>query len=527
MTMAGTGQLLRMAVRRDRILLPAWVLVFVVVAASSAAAVEGLYPSVQDRVSAAEAVNGTPALVAIYGPVYDVRSLGALAFFKLIVFGAALVGLLCALLVIRHTRADEELGRTELVASGAVGRHAPLVAAVLVGAIAAFSIGVLTAAICAAAGLETSGCVAVGVVWAGSGLAFTGVGAVAAQLTASARAARGIAVTVLLTAYVLRAVADVSDAGWLTWLSPLGWAQQVRPFAGDRFLLLVPLVVFAVGAVGVAMVLQERRDLGSGLVAARPGPAEGSVGTAIGLAVRLHRATLAGWTVGVFLLGLLVGSLVTHLGGFFDSPQVREFIESMGGKGAVADAFVSTELGFAALAIGGYALSALSRMRAEESTGHIENVLATGTGRVAWMAGHVVLTLVAAGWLTLVTGIGIGVAHAAQTGNGPDLATDVTAALVRVPAIWVIAGVGALLFGLAGRLTAYSWAILVACVVVGEFGKVMGLPGWTDDLSPYSHVPALPAVEFEAAPLVWLLVVAAALTAAGLFAFRRRDVAAG
>jgi ABC-2 type transport system permease protein len=275
------------------------------------------------------------------------------------------------------------------------------------------------------------------------------------------------------------------------------------------------------------MVLQARRDLGSGLVAARPGPAEGRVGSAIGLAVRLHRATLAGWTVGVFLLGLLVGSLVTHLGGFFDSPRVRDFIESMGGKGAVADAFVSTELGFAALAIGGYALSALSRMRTEESTGRIENVLATGTGRVAWMAGHVVLTLVAAGWLTLVTGVGIGVAHAAQTGHGPDLASDITAALVRIPAIWVIAGVGALLFGLAGRLTAYSWAILVACVVVGEFGKVMNLPGWTADLSPYTHVPALPAGSFEATPLVWLLAVAAALMAGGLFAFRRRDVAAG
>ena len=35
------------------------------------------------------------------------------------------------LLVVRHTRAEEETGRAELVGAGVVGRHAPLAAALI------------------------------------------------------------------------------------------------------------------------------------------------------------------------------------------------------------------------------------------------------------------------------------------------------------------------------------------------------------------------------------------------------------
>ena len=48
--------------------------------------------------------------------------------------------------VIRRTRADEETGRTELLASAVVGRAAPLAAAVTVAIGASLAIGVLITA---------------------------------------------------------------------------------------------------------------------------------------------------------------------------------------------------------------------------------------------------------------------------------------------------------------------------------------------------------------------------------------------
>jgi len=525
--MTGTWSLLRMALRRDRVVVPAWILVFVGVAVSAAAATNGLYPSEAARVQAARTVNAAPALVAIYGPVYDETSLGALAFFKLSVFGAALIGLLAALLVVRHTRADEELGRTELVASGAVGRHAALMAGVLVGALTSVTIGLATAVGTATTGLATTGCIALGAAWAGCGLAFTGVGAVAAQLTASARTARGIAVGTLAVAYVVRAAADTTDAGWLTWLSPVGWAQQVRPFAGERLWPVALLLALALAGVATAVLVESRRDLASGVLAPRAGPPRGRIGDPVGLAWRLHRMSLAGWTVGVLLLGLVQGSLVTHLGGFLDSPQVRRYIETLGGRGFLTDAFLSTEFSIVAFVVSGFALSVIARMRAEESSGRVEPVLASGTGRVAWMVSHLLLAVLGRALLMAASGGGGGVAHALQSGDISDLGRDLGAALVRLPAVWVLTGVGAALFGLAGRWTGFAWAVLVACLVVGEFGQLMGLPEWTKDVSPYSHVPPVPAQPLEPGPLLALLAVAAVLLGGGLVAFRRRDVALG
>ena len=201
----GTGTLLATNLRRDKILLPVCVATFALAAAGSAAATAGVYPDLSSRVQGAELVNATPALVAMYGRIYDPTSAGEIAVFKLIAMGTAMVGLFAALVVIRHTRADEELGRTELLSGGSVGRFASLAAALIVSVIGVVAIGMFTAIGLAANGLPIAGSIAFGLSWTVAGLALAGVGAAAAQLTASARAARGLAVCALAVAFLLRA----------------------------------------------------------------------------------------------------------------------------------------------------------------------------------------------------------------------------------------------------------------------------------------------------------------------------------
>lgn len=88
-----------------------------------------------------------------------------------------------------------------------------------------------------ATGLAAAGSAAFGLAWAATGCAFTAVGALSAQLTPGGRTATGIAASFLGLAYILRAIGDAAghdDAIWLSWLSPIGWSQQVRPFAHER-----------------------------------------------------------------------------------------------------------------------------------------------------------------------------------------------------------------------------------------------------------------------------------------------------
>ena len=526
----GTGMLLAANLRRDKILLPLCVVTFALVAASSTAATAGVYPDERSRVQGAELINATPALVAMYGRIYDPTSPGEVGLIKLIGMGTALVGLFAALVVIRHTRADEELGRYELLASGSIGRFASLTAALSVAILGAVAIGVFTAVGLIATDLPTVGSLAFGLSWVVAGVAFAGVGAVAAQLTASARAARGLAVGALAMAYVLRAVGDANgeaEPGWAAWLSPIGWAQQIRPYAGDRWLLGLLPVLFGIALIGLALVLIRHRDIGSGLLPQRRGPARASALLAgpLGLAWRLQRAAFLGWLAAFVLLSMVLAQILTRIGDLFGSPVARQLIIALGGVDEVAKAFLAVELSFIAVFASAYGISATLRLGGEESAARADLVLSNPVRRIRWAASHLVIALAGSGLLMLACGLALGLVQMAQTGDPGTFGSNLLAAVVRVPAVWVMVGVTVALYGLARRAAPVAWGVLVATFLASEIGPLLDLPRWVRNLSPFTHVPSLPGGEVTAGPLLALLATAAALIAAGLWGVRRRDLA--
>lgn len=528
---AGTVALARLALRRSRLMLGVWIAVFVVVAAYSASATVGLYPTPASRIAAAGAVNGSQALVALYGRVYDPSSLGSLAMIKTGGIGAVFVAMLGVVLVVRHTRADEESGRAELAGAGAVGRLAPLASALAVALVADLALAFLTAVGLIAAGLPVAGSVVFGLAWASVGMAFAAVAAVAAQVTTSARTATAGCAVVLAVVYLLRAVGDAAgDDGLrrLTWLSPIGWSQQFRPYAGDRWWVLSVTLAFAVVTAGVAFALAARRDLGTGLVSDRAGPtgAGRSLRSPLGLAWRLHRGTLAGWAIGFALAGMLFGALAATVGDFINNAGGRDLIAKLGGVDDLTDSFLAMEFAMVGVVASAYGIQVVLRLRAEETGLLAEPTLAAAVGRLRWAMGHVVIAAAGSALLLALAGIGAGVARAVQTGSSAESGRVLAAALVQLPAAWVLAALVVALFGLAPRFVAVGWAALAAFVLVGELGPLLGLSQWAMDLSPFAHVPRLPGAPFSAVPLVALTAVAVALTLAGLAGLSRRDVGA-
>jgi ABC-2 type transport system permease protein len=529
--LAGLSALTRLAMRRDRVLVPVWIAVFVVVAASSASATEGLYPTVADRVQAARAANATPALVAFYGKVYDVTSVGGIGMLKLTALGSVLVAVLMAVLVVRHTRGEEESGRLDVVGAGVVSRRSPLVAALLLAVGASALLGLLSALGVMVAGLPAEGSLAFGLTWAVAGIEFAAVAAVAAQLTESARAATSITVAALGAAYLLRAVGDsAADGGatWLSWLSPVGWAQQIRPFGGDRWWVAALPLVFAAVMVTVAMVVVSRRDVGAGLLQPRLGPASASpvLRSAMALAWRLHRTALLLWAVAFAVLGAVLGSIASDVGSLLESPQARDLIVRLGGISDLTDAFLAAELGFVSVFASAFGIQAALRMRSEEAALRASPVLATSVSRVRWTTSHAVVALGGASALVLVAGAAAGLTHQAPAagGVGHTLVRLVGAALVQLPAVWLLTALALAFVGVAPRFVVGAWVALVLCVLLGEIGSALGLPPRLLDVSPFTHVPKLPGGELAAAPLVWLTVVAAGLLVVAFAGLRRRDV---
>ncbi|HVQ99562.1 MAG TPA: ABC transporter permease, partial [Mycobacterium sp.] len=289
---SGTSGMLRLYLRRDRLVLPLWVLLLSVPPATVyVASIEKVYPDQTARAALAASIMASPAQRALYGQVYN-DSLGATGIWKAGILHV-LIAVAVILTVIRHTRADEETGRAEWIESAAVGRYASLTAALLVSFGASIAVGAIGAAGLLATNVASSGSLAFGAALTGSGMIFTAAAAVAAQLSASARVARGFAFSGLAAAFTVRAVGD-AGSGTLSWLSPLGWSLQVRPYAGDRWWVLLLHLTTAATLTALAYRLLARRDVGAGLLAERRGRGTASplLSDALGLAWRLDRGSL-------------------------------------------------------------------------------------------------------------------------------------------------------------------------------------------------------------------------------------------
>ena len=522
----GTFGLLRLYLRRDRIVLPLWVLLLSLPLASVyIGSVESVYPTAAQRAAFVASIMASPAQRALYGNVYN-DSVGAVGIWKAGVLHA-LIAVAVILTVIRHTRAEEETGRTELLDSTAVGRYASLTAAMILTFGASVAIGLIGAAGLLTTDVPPSGSVAFGLALAGSGLVFSAVGAVAAQLSTTARTARGLAFGALGVAFALRAVGDAST-GILSWFSPLGWSLEVRPYAGERWWVLLLHMAATVVLTFTAYLLLRRRDIGGGMISDRPGApaAAATLNGTFSLAWRLQRGALVAWTIGLWLYALLIGSVVDDIGGALgDTGKIRDIVNRLGGSEALEDSFITILFSFLAVTAAAMAISSTLRLYQEESTLRGETVLAGAVGRIRWAASHIVVAVAGTTVAMLGAGVVAGLTYGIAGGDvGGKLPAVIAVAALQLPAIWMLSAITIALFGLVPRFTPVAWGVLVAFVALYLLGSIAGLPHWLVNLQPFTHAQRTPGQPFDAAPVIWLLLIDTALLVVGLLAFRRRDL---
>lgn len=521
----GTAPLVRLIVRRDRLRLLLWVAGIIALVVATAASTKGLYPTQAKLDAAAKVAEDNPAALAFNGPPYALDTIGGQVAFQVGAFGLMLVGLMSLLTVGRLTRGEEDSGRLELVRSMPVGRYAPLAAGLVVVTAQCVVVGALVTVTLLLEDLPLHGSVALGASYVALGLLFMGITVVAAQVSENPRVAGGIAGAILGASFALRALGD-AGSGTLSWLSPIGWAQKARPYAGEVWWPLLLCVAVGGALVWVAAVLADRRDFGAGLVRPRPGPegAPRSLRSPLGLAVRLNRATVGWWGVSALSLGLVYGSIAESIGDFVsDDETLRDLVAAYGGENLI-DAYLATSLVIVALLAAGPGLQVATRLRSEESGLRAEAMLATPTSRVGWAVSNLVVAMASTALAVVSGGLGLGLAYAVTGGGADQVPRIAVASLAYVPATWVLTALALALFGFASRWTVAAWGALAGCFVIGMFGTILDLPAWVRDLSPYQHTPSVPAADARVLPLVALTAVVAVLIALGLAAFRSRDV---
>lgn len=528
--LAGTGTLIRFALRRDRVRLPVWIAALLLGTLSTADSYAELYSAPEDRANAVKTMS-SPAGLAMTGPRHylDDYTFGAMLGHQMLGFVAVLVGLMSVLVIARHTRAEEETGRAELLRSAVVGRHAHLAAALAVALLANLVLALLLALGLTGLGIEgvgASGSLLYGACHAAVGLVFAAVAAVTVQVTAHARGATGMALAAIGVAYALRAAGDSGPVGALSWLSPIGWTQRTYVYVDDDWWPLLLCLALAVACAAAGFVLSTRRDVGAGLRPERLGAphASDALGTPLGFALRLHRGMFAGFGAGLFLMGAMYGSILGQADDMLkDIDQIQEALERLGGS-SMAESFAAMIMVVVTAVAAVYVVMTALRPRTEETAGRAEPLLATALSRERWVGGHLAVAVGCGTLVLLLAGLGMGLAGAASTGDAVLVPELIGAALAYAPALWVTAGVATVLFGWSPRASAAAWAVPAYAFVVGYLGQILRFPGWMNNLSPFGHVPRLPAADMEWTPLLVLTAVAAGLVWLGLAGFRRRDL---
>lgn len=526
--------------RRDRVLLPVWIAGIALLGHATATAVATEFGEETERAAIIAVAAASPAFLFLRG-LPDGTGIGAVVFFQGYAFTAVLAGLMSTFLVIRHTRADEELGRTELIGSVPLPRAASLAATLVLGAAANLVLAACVAAGFAAAGLPGRGALMAGAAVGAVGVFFVTVAAAVAQALPSGRSANGAAAGLVGASYLLRGIGDAFGtpaadlkqvtSSWISLLSPIGWGQRSRPFTDpDPVPLLVLTAAAAVLALAV-LLIGSRRDFGASLLPERAGRERAGAGGAsfLGLAWRLQRPTLFGWCVGAAVLGGIAGGLgplVTDAVTGNDS--LKELIGRLvpGSRAEIIDVFTAALLGMAGLLAAAAGVQAVLRLRAEEAEGRAELLLAAPRSRVSWLGATLVLAAASVVAVAAVAGTAAASSLALSSGGTGPRGLLVAAALGHVPAALIFLSAAAVLIAAVPRVSIpMGWGMLAAGLILGQFGELLRLPVWLQDVSPFRHSAAMPVEPFDAAAAVSMGLIAMAGAGIAAYLIRRRDLA--
>jgi ABC-2 type transport system permease protein len=525
--LTGTRPLLLVSLRQDVRNIAPWVLGITALSASSVLAYTWIFTDPAQREQLAATLGTNPALSLIFGPARNLLTADGFNAWRAGMLGALFAGVMAILIVVRNSRANEDSGQAELIASGVIARQSRLAVAVLMAIIASAAAGIVCFLVTIVCGGGVTSTLILSSTFAASGLMFAGVAAIAAQLGADARTASTTAIGALGAVYMLRGYIDASGASdWATWLTPFGWLEATRPATENNPWPLLLCLGFAIVLVLVAFVLQARRDFAQGMLAQRAGPASaGLAGNVWGLALKLNRGALISWLVGFTALGLIFGNLATAIGDLIEhNPAFAKILASGAIDAAhLTFAFLATILQIIAIIAAVMGVQVVLRVYSEETDYRVEPLLAGSLRRVTYLASNALIALLGVAAALVVAGTTLGLVAAARD-KTISTADVVWQSVVTIPAVWALVGLALAAVGAAPRLRMVAWLGIVATFGLTILGPTFNVPDWALNFSPLHHVPNVVAPSPDWTGLAWVSGFAVAFLAIGFVGFRRRDI---
>jgi ABC-2 type transport system permease protein len=492
------------------------------------------YPTEAARAKLASAFAGNVGFAALYGQAHRIDTVAGFTAWRSggLVWIVAIWGLF---LGTRLLRGEEEAGRWELFLAGRTTRRGATAQA-LAGLAAGFAslwalTAILTVAIGSTArvGFSTGSSLYFATSLVAGAAMFLGVGVLAGELSATRRQANLVGGAVLAISMLIRMMADAGvGVGWIRWVSPFGWVEDLRPLTASRPFAFVPIVAVVAVCVVTTLRLAAGRDLGASSLPGRdaPRPKTALLGGQAGLTVRLVRPVALAWIGILGVLGLLVGVVATSAAKALSGTSgVEEAIRRLGGVRGGVESFLGIEFVFVAAFLAFAAAGQITSARNQEATGYLDHLFARPVARWRWLLGR----LGVAAAVVVLGGLCVGVlawAGSATQHSGIGLGELAQAGLNVAPGGLFVLGVGALAYGLWPRIApAAAYGVIAWSFLVEIVGSAARANRWLLDTSVLTHISPAPAADPDWLAAGWLVGLGILGAVAGTIAFGRRDLA--
>ena len=486
------------------------------------------YPKVSDRVAFAHSFANNKAVRIFYGEPHNLLTVTGYAAWRVggtLAIFAAIFGLFAA---VRALRTEEDTGRMELVLAGGVGRGTAFAAAMTAVALTVFVLWLAEFVGFALSGLPLGGSAYLALATMSIAPVCAGIGALASQLAPSRRSALELGGGLVGLLFLLRVIADTAGGlGWLRWMTPLGWAEQLRPFAGERPLVLVLPVLATALLLASAWRFAAARDIGTGILASRD-----SADARLGLltsptaqTLRSERGSLLVWVGSVGAFGYVLGILAKSTSSAGISQSLNRTLGKLGsGTILTPSGYVGFAFIFFILVVSLFACAQVGAARHEEAEGRLETLVALPVGRRRWLAGRLLLAACAAVLISVVAGL-LTWAGVQSVGAGIPFDRLMEASANCLPVAFLFLGLAALAFAIVPRASAGIAYGLVALAFLWDLvGSLLDVPSWLVKLTPFAHLGLVPAQAFRTADALAMLAIGAAAVLLALWAFGRRDL---
>lgn len=523
----GTGRLLKLFLRRDRFILPVWIILSAFAVAGQASFINAM-PDWEKFLSELSANALTNAYL---GPIVPLSREGAVLW-RGMLQSAMIVMLGSSFTAIRHIRSEEESGRTELVIGCAVSKYAYLNSTVVMCALSSLLSGILVSAVFILNGFSAAGALLSGLTLFASGCFFAGLGILAAQCCKDAGKARGVILALYFATMLPMVINNVGGGRTIwVWIVPESWFRLTAPFGENNYGPLIVFMILSAIPTIIAYYAAKIRDLGQGILSEKHDVTKrtSNLSSPLALAWRQHKASILTWSLGMLFIGGPLGIITPDLSDNISSMLVSmsSWAETMSKLGN-RTGFIAVSIYILGLMAGTslYGILTVLKLKREETEHFAEIVLSKAVSRINWMCGYIIMAFAGSTVILLVLGLSIGLGWSLASGDLNLLLTSLAMSLSKIPSVWIIAGIAVFLYGWLPRASSFlNWVILGSFIII-EILWEAGIANWSlMKLTPFAYVHySIPVNEISMFSLIVLVLISGVFTVLGIIGFKRRNI---